>query len=59
MKHAIKRVLAFGLNCPYESGSLEHQIAMSLKVYSSRGEFDGSLESAIECLELAGYEVES
>lgn len=30
-------------------------LAMSLQVYKERGEFDGSLESAIECMKMAGY----
>jgi len=34
------------------------QVIQSLKVYQDRGEFDGSVESAKECLELAGYEIE-
>lgn len=35
-----------------------NQIIMSLMVYKDRGEFDGSMYSAFECLELAGYEIE-
>ena len=35
----------------------EDQIARSLQVYIDRGEFNGSLSSAIECLQMAGYEV--
>jgi len=35
----------------------EKQLASSLEVYERRGEFDGSLESAIECLERAEYEI--
>lgn len=35
----------------------EAQLVSSLKTYIDRGEFDGSIESAIACLELAGYEV--
>lgn len=35
---------------------LHRQILGSLKVYEERGEFDGSLASARECLELAEYE---
>jgi hypothetical protein len=35
-----------------------HQMALSLKVYRDRGEFDGSVNSAIECLEQAEYEID-
>ena len=36
---------------------IERQLAMSLKVYVDRGEFDGTLDSAIGCLTLACYEI--
>ena len=36
--------------------TLTDYVAQSLAVYAERGEYDGSLESAKECLELAGYE---
>lgn len=32
-------------------------IARSLDLYASRGEFDGSYDSAVECLEQACYEI--
>jgi len=35
------------------------QITNSLRVYKDRGELDGTLNTAIECLQMAGYEVES
>src|SRR4051812_27067670 len=35
------------------------QLTLSLRVYRDRGEFDGSIASAIECLEQAEYEIES
>lgn len=38
--------------------SLVGQLVSSLKVYVGRGEFDGSLNSAVECLTLACYEIE-
>lgn len=37
----------------------EKQIVHSLQVYQNRGEFDGSYESAWDCLGDAGYEVPS
>lgn len=33
------------------------QLVSSLDVYRERQEFDGTLETAIECLTLAGYEI--
>lgn len=41
------------LNCD----AIHKQLASSLELYQDRKEFGGSLESAIECLELAGYEI--
>lgn len=40
------------LNCEW----VHKQLVLSLELYEDRGEFDGSPESALECLELAGYE---
>lgn len=34
------------------------QLAQSLSVYWSRKEFDGSIDSAVECLLWAGYEIQ-
>ncbi len=34
------------------------QIAMTLELYRDRKEFDGTYGSAVECLELACYEIE-
>lgn len=34
------------------------QVAGSLEVYADRGEFDGSFESAVECLKQAEFEIE-
>jgi hypothetical protein len=42
------------LNC----SAVHKQLAGSLEVYQRRGEYDGTIKSAIECLELAGYEIE-
>lgn len=39
--------------------ALHKQLAMSLEVYQDRGEFDGTVESAVECLEMAQYEIDS
>lgn len=39
-------------------GSVENQLAHSLKVYQDRGEYDGTEESAIDCLLQARYEIE-
>lgn len=39
--------------------NLERQLSQSLEVYKRRGEFNGTMDSAKECLELAGYEIES
>lgn len=35
------------------------QLINSLKVYKGRGEFDGTIGSAVECLRQAGYQVPS
>lgn len=37
---------------------LENQLTLSLLVYKDRGEFDGTIMSAIECLTQAAYEIE-
>lgn len=42
------------LNCT----AVEKQLSKSLEIYQDRNEFDGSLESAIECLKLAEYEIQ-
>jgi hypothetical protein len=34
----------------------KNQIIQSLEVYKSRGEFDGTMDSAYQCLRQAGYE---
>lgn len=34
------------------------QLAGSLQVYKGRGEFDGTMDSAYECLKQAEYELE-
>lgn len=39
------------LNCL----AVHKQIVLSLEVYERRGEYDGTLGTAIECLKLAGY----
>lgn len=39
--------------------ALDKQLAMALELYQSRGEYDGTIESAVECLELAAFEFES
>jgi hypothetical protein len=36
----------------------EKQLKLSLEVYLGRGEYDGTLDKAIECLTMAGYEIE-
>jgi hypothetical protein len=38
--------------------SLNKQLFLALCLYKQRGEFDGSYESAIQCLAMAGYEIE-
>lgn len=43
------------LNC----SALHKQLAQSLELYEERGEYDGTIESAIECLTLAAYEIET
>ncbi len=55
IKSAIK--LATGKSNWYRCSPYVQQIARSLAVYINRGEFNGSVESAIECLGLAGYEI--
>ncbi len=42
------------LNCE----AVEKQLATSLELYKDRKEFDGTLESAVECLERACYEIQ-
>ena len=42
-----------------EFSTSEKQLVNSLKVYQSRGEFNGTISSAIECLKQAGYELTS
>jgi len=42
---------------PPTISTLVSQLALSLETYKGRGEFDGSIRSAIECLELAGYDL--
>lgn len=37
---------------------VERQLAGSLKVYVDRGEFNGTFQSAVGCLSLAGYGLE-
>jgi hypothetical protein len=34
------------------------QVVQTLRLYRDRGEYDGSYDSAVECLELACYEIE-
>lgn len=36
----------------------ERQLKGSLEIYKTKGEFDGSTQSAIECLKRTGYEIE-
>lgn len=41
--------------------ALHKQLAMSLDIYISRGEFsltEANVSEAVQCLELAGYEIE-
>ena len=59
-RKTIHRVLALVsvIHPDMDCMALEAQLARSLRVYQDRGEFDGSLESAIECLTLAEYEIE-
>lgn len=37
--------------------TLEHQLVQSLEVYKRRGEFDGTMISARDCLRMAEYEI--
>lgn len=39
--------------------ALHKQLAMALELYQDRGEFDGTVSSAVECLELACFEIQS
>lgn len=39
------------LNCT----AAEKQVAMALELYQDRNEYDGTFESAVECLTLSGY----
>lgn len=39
--------------------AVHKQLAMALELYQDRCEFDGSIESAVECLERAQYEIDS
>jgi hypothetical protein len=42
------------LNCE----AVEKRLAWALEIYEARGEYLGDLDSAIECLQLAEYEIE-
>jgi len=56
----VKKAIAM-INSPSEwlnCDAVEKQLAMALELYQDRGEFDGTLISAIDCLELACYEIE-
>ncbi len=54
IKEAIDFMLA---GYKYTHIPLKQQLVNSLHVYEDRGEFDGSIKSAIDCLTQAGYEV--
>lgn len=56
----IQKALKIAQNKTYllsNTTPLQRQLARSLQVYFDREECDGSLDSAIECLTLAGYEI--
>lgn len=53
--NAMNRLSGFREGFPM--GALEKQLTLSLKVYHDRGEYDGTVESAYECLERACYEL--
>lgn len=38
--------------------ALHQKLAVTLMLYGSRGEYTGTLESALSCLKLAGYEIQ-
>jgi hypothetical protein len=42
-----------------EESKYIQQLVGSLEVYKRRGAFDGTMPSACECLQLAGYETET
>ena len=46
------------LNIRQVSSDSVRQAAISLLVYKRREEYDGSLKSAIDCLEMDEYEIE-
>ena len=53
VRHAIM-LLEQGLK-DVDKSTASGQIAISLAVYKSRGEYDGTWTSAVACLKLAGY----
>ena len=60
-KNELHRILAL-VSVIYPNTEItakEAQLARSLRVYQDRDEFDGSYESACECLTLAGYEIDT
>lgn len=59
-KNELHRILSF-VSVIYPDADCtakEAHLARSLRVYQDREEFDGSFESAVECLIRAGYEIE-
>lgn len=57
LKQAIKREMSF-LKLARGAG-IVGQLAFSLRVYTERDEYNRTLQSAMECLERAGYEFEN
>jgi hypothetical protein len=57
--HVLDAVNALaGLRDGFKESPLVKQLVLSLEVYKQRGEFDGTMDSAYECLTLAEYELE-
>lgn len=53
------RELIDAINIVYGFRKEPHtQISMALQLYKDRGEFDGTVLSAIECLQQAEYEID-
>lgn len=53
--NAVNRV--HGWRDDFELGALEKQLSQTLQVSKNRGEFDGTIKSALACLSQSGYEV--
>jgi hypothetical protein len=56
MLNAVNRVLGWREGIPMTQ--YEQKLSETLETYKLSGVFDGTMESAKECLEMAGYELD-